>query len=202
MTIGEPMPYPFSAFQLRQAVSELGAESEEVPRDEERTLHYQLAKHAKRHPFRVVFQDYEGKGLTLFQTLVGAVVLSRVIRRLVPDDVRYVGVFLPNMTVSAVSNLAVMMADKVPSPLNFSVSDETLRASIRKSGMTHILTSRRFLTALKREALPLNGCFNSREEAKRQVQNWLYYYNGRRPHSKLGMQSPNEYYVQLLNSVK
>ena len=154
VTIGEPMPYPFSAFQLRQAVSELGAESEEVPRDEERTLHYQLAKHAKRHPFRVVFQDYEGKGLTLFQTLVGAVVLSRVIRRLVPDDVRYVGVFLPNMTVSAVSNLAVMMADKVPSPLNFSVSDETLRASIRKSGMTHILTSRRFLTALKREALP------------------------------------------------
>lgn len=59
-----------------------------------------------------------------------------------------------------------------------------------------------FWATLKREALPLNGCFNSREEAKRQVQNWLYYYNGRRPHSKLGMQSPNEYYVQLLNSVK
>lgn len=25
--------------------------------------------------------------------------------------------------------------------------------------------------------------------------------NGRRPHSKLGMKSPNEYYVQLLNSI-
>lgn len=58
-----------------------------------------------------------------------------------------------------------------------------------------------FWATLKRETLPLNGCFNSREEAKRHVQDWLYYYNGRRPHSKLGMKSPNEYYVQLLNSI-
>ena len=54
---------------------------------------------------------------------------------------------------------------------------------------------------LKRETLPLNGSFNSREEAKSHVQGWLYYYNGRRPHSKLGMKSPNEYDVQLLNSI-
>ncbi len=154
VTIGSPVPRPFSAFQLRQAVSELGAESEETPRNEERTLHYQLAKHAKRHPFRVVLEDFEGKRLTLFQTLVGAAVLSRVIRRLMPDEVRYVGIFLPNTVASAVSTLAVLIADKVPSPLNFTVSDETLRASIRKAGMTHILTSHRFLSALKRDPLP------------------------------------------------
>ena len=58
-----------------------------------------------------------------------------------------------------------------------------------------------FWATLKRETFPLNGCFNSREEAKSHVQDWLYYYNGRRPHSKLGMKSPIEYYVQLLNSI-
>ena len=58
-----------------------------------------------------------------------------------------------------------------------------------------------FWATLKRETLPLKACFNSRQEAKRQVQDWLYYYNGRRSHPKLGMKSPNEYYMQLLNSI-
>lgn len=154
VTIGAPVPKPFSAFQLRQEVSRLGAESELQPRTEERTIHYQLAKHAKRHPFRVIMEDFGGKKLTAFQTLVGALVLSRVIRRLVPAETKYVGVFLPNTVASAVSLLAVLIADKVPSPLNFTVSDETLRYSIRKAKMTHILTSRKFLAKLKREPLP------------------------------------------------
>ncbi|HJA11150.1 MAG TPA: integrase core domain-containing protein [Candidatus Duodenibacillus intestinavium] len=46
--------------------------------------------------------------------------------------------------------------------------------------------------------MPANGCFESRAEAQRQVQDWLLYYNGLRPHSKLQMKSPNEYYAQLL----
>ena len=92
--------------------------------------------------------------LNLFQTLVGAIVLSRTIRKLVPEETKYVGVMLPNMVVNAVSLLAVMIADKVPSPLNFTVSDETLRYSIRKAGMTHILTSRKFLAKLNRQPLP------------------------------------------------
>lgn len=154
VTIGAPVPKPFSAFQLRQAVSELGADAELTPRKEERTLHYQVAKHAKRHPFRVILEDFDGKKLTTFQTLVGAIVLSRVIRRLVPDETRYVGVMLPNTVVNAVALLAVMIADKVPSPLNFTVSDETLRYSIRKAKMTHILTSRKFLSKINREPLP------------------------------------------------
>lgn len=154
VSIGKPVPKPFSAFQLRQAVSELGAEAELHPRKEERTLHYQVAKHAKRHPFRVILEDYDGKKLNLFQTLVGAIILSRTIRKLVPEETKYVGVMLPNMVVNAVSLLAVMIADKVPSPLNFTVSDETLRYSIRKAGMTHILTSRKFLAKLNRQPLP------------------------------------------------
>ncbi len=58
-----------------------------------------------------------------------------------------------------------------------------------------------FGSTLKRETLQLNGCFNSRQEAKRKVQDWLYYYNGCQPHSKLGMKSSNEYYVELLISI-
>ena len=57
-----------------------------------------------------------------------------------------------------------------------------------------------FWATLKRETFPANGCFESRAEAQRQVRDWLLYYNGLRPHSKLQMKSPNEYYAQLLTA--
>ena len=40
----------------------------------------------------------------------------------------------------------------------------------------------------------------TRAEAQRQVRDWLLYWNGLRPHSKLQMKSPNEYYAQLLTA--
>ena len=40
----------------------------------------------------------------------------------------------------------------------------------------------------------------TRAEAQRQVRDWLLYCNGLRPHLKLQMKSPNEYYAQLLTA--
>ena len=57
-----------------------------------------------------------------------------------------------------------------------------------------------FWATLKRETLPVKRCFNSRAEAQAQIQQWIFYYNGKCPHSKLGMMSPNEYFVSLLKA--
>lgn len=57
-----------------------------------------------------------------------------------------------------------------------------------------------FWATLKRETLPVKQCFNSRAETQAQIQQWIFYYNGKRPHSKLGMMSPNEYFVSLLKA--
>lgn len=57
-----------------------------------------------------------------------------------------------------------------------------------------------FWATLKRETLPVTQCFHSRAEAQAQIQQWIFYYNGKRPHSKLGMMSPNEYFVSLLKA--
>ncbi len=50
---------------------------------------------------------------------------------------------------------------------------------------------------LKRECLPWNECFSSRLEAEREIVCWIRYYNGKRPHSKLGGKSPMTYLVGL-----
>ena len=50
-----------------------------------------------------------------------------------------------------------------------------------------------FWAILKRETLPLSGCFSSRKEAQDTVTRWISYYNGTRPHSQLGMRSPYQF---------
>ncbi len=153
VTIGEPAPQDCTAFELRQIVSQLGAESEMRPRAVERPLHYQLAKNAKRHPFRKAFFDQDGKSLSCFSLLVRSVVLSWEIRRIAKDS-QYVGVLLPNCGAAATAFLAVLTADKVPAPLNFSAGRDSIEAAMAKAGIAKVLTSRKFVAKLKMEPAP------------------------------------------------
>ena len=50
-----------------------------------------------------------------------------------------------------------------------------------------------YWATLKRETLPLSGCFSSRKEAQDTVTRWISYYKGTRPHSQLGMRSPYQF---------
>lgn len=62
-----------------------------------------------------------------------------------------------------------------------------LRSSIsRRAQCWDNAPAESFWATLKRETLPLNGCFNSRAQAQSEVQKWLFHYNGKRPRSKLG----------------
>ncbi len=154
VTFGEPIPEGTTAFELRQRISELGAETEMLPRPSERPLHYQVAKNAKRHPFRKVLVDYGGRQLSSFQVLVGAAILSRKYRKIIAPETKYVGILLPNLSVSTVACLGVMMADKVPAILNFTATRDSIRQAVKKAGLTHIITNRKFLEKLKFEPMP------------------------------------------------
>jgi len=154
VTFGDAIPDGTTPFELRQIISELGADTEMTPRKNERTLHYQLAKNAKLHPFRTLMYDYGGKSLNCFQVYVGAAVLSRKFRDMVAPECRYVGIMMPNCCAAAVSCVGILMADKVPAVLNFTSSRDSLRHAIKKAAITHVITSRKFLEKIKFEPMP------------------------------------------------
>jgi len=141
----------FSAYRLRQILAELASDAEMPPRKKEKTLHYQFICNAKRHPLKKVFFD-SGKspskgGVSNFSVLTKALILSREIRK--QSNSKFVGVLLPNTVNTSIVILAVLLADKVPAVLNYSVSDEILRKSIDKAGISLILTSKIFLKKAK-----------------------------------------------------
>ncbi len=147
VTIGKPLSKDISPFDLRQKISELAADTEIIPRKDERPLHYAFAKIAKRHPFRKRFFDVDGKGVANFVVFLRAIILSREIRRM--TERRHIGILLPNSTHSAVAVLATLLADKIPAMLNFSASGEIMDKAILKADLDSVLTSRLFVRKAK-----------------------------------------------------
>ena len=155
VTIGEPMSYKTSSYMMRLRLSELAAETELLPGVNERPLHFQFARMAKRRPFYKRMKDFDGtktKEYSNFSSLVGAVVFSRYVRGL--GDCENVGILLPNTGVTMIILNAVLMADKTPAVLNYTASVEAMNVAIEKADLTHIITSRLFMKKLGRDPLP------------------------------------------------
>lgn len=155
ISIGTPLPKGITPFEVRQKITELEADAARTEIPHEHPVHYFLAKNAKRHPFQVIMRDAaDGKSLNFFKTYLASVLLSRIIRTKTPSDSKYVGILLPNSTSAVLSIMGVLLADKVPCPLNFTTSQEILERSIRKADMKLILTNRLFLTKVRLQPTP------------------------------------------------
>ena len=154
LNIGDPVSPELSAFQLRQRISELGAEAEMGPQPNEVPIHTAFALRAKRHPFAVTYYDADGTRVTNFEMLVRAAILSKKIRALDIGESGYVGVLMPNCTVLASLMLGVMYSDRTPAVINFSAGADVALEAARRAGISVILTSRKFLAKLGWEAAP------------------------------------------------
>jgi acyl-[acyl-carrier-protein]-phospholipid O-acyltransferase / long-chain-fatty-acid--[acyl-carrier-protein] ligase len=89
--------------------------------------------------------DSTGASLTGRQTLLRALVLRRLMRRALAPGERNVGVLLPPTVAAAVTNLALTLDRRVAVNLNYSLSEELIRYSLKEAGLRHVITSRAFL---------------------------------------------------------
>ncbi|MFA7232349.1 MAG: AMP-binding protein, partial [Victivallaceae bacterium] len=157
VTFGKPISKNTSGYETRLIISEMAAETEQIPDGHERPLHAQFVKMAKHHPFKKIIKEFDGstqREYSNFSVLTKAILLSREIRKLTPAEDKYVGVMLPNGVGIVATILAIMLADKVPAILNFTASKDAIDSAIKQADLHCILTSRRFLAKIKSEALP------------------------------------------------
>ena len=89
--------------------------------------------------------DSTGASLTGRETLLRALVLRRLLRRALAPDERNVGVLLPPTVAAAVTNLALALDRRVAVNLNYSLSEELIRYSVKEAGLRHVIASRAFL---------------------------------------------------------
>ena len=99
---------------------------------------------ARAQPGKVAMADSTKVSLTYADAFLRAVVLSRVLKRILGPE-PYVGLLIPPSVPTAVANIAVMLLGKIPVNLNYTASQALIDASINQCGIKHVLTSPKLL---------------------------------------------------------
>ena len=145
VSFGKPLPATASAFEVRQAIQRLSAESAVRRSAERKPVHRQFVRMAVRHPFRSCILDANAAKpvMKYGEVLVGAKILLKRLRPLLKDDAM-VGIWLPPTLAGALANICVSFLGKAAVNLNYSSTQDIVQSSIRQCGIRHILTSKLF----------------------------------------------------------
>ncbi|RMF42447.1 MAG: AMP-dependent synthetase [Planctomycetota bacterium] len=105
-----------------------------------------LLRQLKAGGTRFKAADSTGVELSAIDLLVRTLALRRyLLREVLSDDERQVGIFLPPTVPAVAVNLAIALAGRVAVNLNYTTSNEILAQCSQTAELKHVITSRRFL---------------------------------------------------------
>ena len=154
IAFGRPLASSTPAAEARLAMMELGSQVASDRRPANESLGRQFARTAKHQWGSLCMADSTGKTLTFGRALVGALLLSRSIRRQAPNE-RHIGLLLPASVGGALANVATTFAGKVAVNLNFTAGRPAMAHAMMQCDIKTILTSRVFLSKASIE--PMEG---------------------------------------------
>ncbi len=144
VSFGQPLPPDTPAYQVRQAVQELGEAAWRLRKPDCQPLHRRFIRAMRRHPFRFAMADATQPHVTCLKALIGAIALARALR---PhwDNQPHVGLLLPPSVGGALANVAATLCGKASVNLNYTVGRAGLESACRQAGLHTVVTSRRFV---------------------------------------------------------
>src|SRR5262249_5438856 len=148
VSFGKTMPATTTAWQMRQAILELGSEAFRHRRTPNDLLHIRFLRAARRHWHKACVADSTGAHLRYWQTLVGSLAFADWFKRERPAD-KMIGVILPASVAGVLVHIAALFAGKVPVNLNFTAGPEATEAALTQCSIGTIDTSRRFIEKAK-----------------------------------------------------
>lgn len=155
VAFGKPMPADTAAGDVRQVIQELSAECAVADAPIRPLVHRRFVRQAARQPFRACLIDGANNQLKLSygRLLAGAMCLGRLLRPLL-GDAPMVAVWLPQGAGGALANLALALLGKTSVNLNYTNSQDLVRAALRQTSCRHILTAKRFIHRVPLEPGP------------------------------------------------
>lgn len=152
VSFGRPLVQP-SAFEVRQAVSELGVDAACHCVDPNDSLARRFVRTAKKHWSRRAMTDSTNRTLTYGEALIASRLFAGFIRRNYSGE-KMIGVMLPASVAGAIANLGLVLAGRIPVNLNFTVGREAMDSAVEQCGLRTIFTSKQFLAKGKIERRP------------------------------------------------
>lgn len=152
LAFGKPIFHPQGAWEIRDKVVELGVDAMDparFPKDRQlMTVARQTIRNCRRHPKDRRIADSTGLRLNGRQTLLRILVFRRILHRYLAKNEKFLGIILPTAVGGVLGNAAAVFDRRIPVNLNYTFNNETNNYCIKKTGIKHILTSRRLLQKL------------------------------------------------------
>lgn len=148
INFGAALPPNTPSFAVREVVQRLQTRAWRHRRATMEPLARAFVRAARRHPRRFALADAATSGIRFGDALGRAVFLARRLRETWRRQ-EMVGVFLPPSVPGALVNYAATLCGKVPVNLNYTLSEEALSSCARQCGITTVITSKKFLEAVK-----------------------------------------------------
>jgi acyl-[acyl-carrier-protein]-phospholipid O-acyltransferase/long-chain-fatty-acid--[acyl-carrier-protein] ligase len=151
VTFGKPLPPTATAFEVRQAIQVLSADSARRRGPYRKLVHRQFVRSATSHPLRTCWLDPHNPQkpvLKYFEALVGAKLMTAYLRQLLGDD-KMVGVWMPPSVGGALANIALAFLGKVSVNLNYTANADVVQSAIRQCGIRHVITAEKFTHRVK-----------------------------------------------------
>jgi len=149
---GQPVVDPEDVHAVRRAVQNLGATAVAKRTERMAGLAQSFVRTCKKRKRGSKIADSTGNELTGGGLLMRSMILRRLLlRHVLADGERFVGLLLPPSVGGVVANMAVALDRRVPVNLNYTVTTEVINACIAQAGIKHVLTSRKFMEKVKLE---------------------------------------------------
>lgn len=144
VTFGKPLPPDTDREQVRQKIIALGAEAFAARRAYQRPLHVAFLHNAKRAWWWPCMTGALGLKLSWGKALAHAITLGKRIRKGYAEE-KEIGIMMPASVGSALANIAVLMAGKVPVNLNYTGPHSVVEAVMKRRNLRTVFTSRKLL---------------------------------------------------------
>jgi acyl-[acyl-carrier-protein]-phospholipid O-acyltransferase/long-chain-fatty-acid--[acyl-carrier-protein] ligase len=165
---GKPVNDPQDIHQVRQAVQDLGAEAVAGRPQATTALPRAMIRNCRKSLFRFKLADTSGAELTGGQLLARTIVTRRLLlRHVLAEDEKHVGMLLPPSVGGVVVNAALSMAGRIGANLNYTASSDVLNSCLRRAGIRQVLTTRQVMEKLN---LKLDAQLVYLEELREKVQ--------------------------------
>lgn len=158
VAFGKPLPKTTTADVLKRRVLDLSISAWQKYIEGLPTLPVTWINTAKRMGGRLSIADAIGKDLSGHQTLVGATILARRIKKHSPEQ--NIGLLLPSSAGGMLANMAVLLLGKTLVNLNYTASPSALQAAVQQADLKTIYTSRRFVKKLEGRGINLDPVFS------------------------------------------
>jgi acyl-[acyl-carrier-protein]-phospholipid O-acyltransferase/long-chain-fatty-acid--[acyl-carrier-protein] ligase len=143
--IGKPLTTLEEAKDIKAVIQGLSVEAAKIAHNDLPLVHIGFALQALRDPEKLCFPDNTNPklNLTYGKALVAVSCLGKQLRHELKEET-IVGIWLPNSTGSALTNIALGTIGKISVNLNYTASIGILEHCIKKSGVKTVITAKRF----------------------------------------------------------